>query len=108
LGQRWTPDLHQLGARYVLPSTVPRYGYSNRPTSSCTVLDPLSAQAADQGTFQDRVAKMFWVSLLAIFLNITYFLFYCAILILSYTQEHFHLAEGVSMETANIVFDKAT
>jgi hypothetical protein len=35
----------QLGARYVLSSTVPRYGYSRRPTSSCMVLDPLVAQA---------------------------------------------------------------
>jgi hypothetical protein len=32
------------GARYVLSSTVPRYGYSSRSTSSCTVLDPLGAQ----------------------------------------------------------------
>jgi hypothetical protein len=62
---------------------------------------------ADQGTFQDGVAKLFWVSLLAIFSDFTYFLLCCATLILSCTHEHFHLAEGVSLEVANIVFDKA-
>jgi hypothetical protein len=46
------------------------------------------------------------VSLQAIFSNFPYFFLCCAILILSYTQEHFYLAEGISMETANIVFDK--
>jgi hypothetical protein len=62
---------------------------------------------ADQGTFQDGVAKMFCVSLLAIFSNFTCFLLCCTVLILSCTQEHFHLAEGVSLKTDNIVFDKA-
>jgi hypothetical protein len=47
------------------------------------------------------------VSLLAIFSNFNYFLLCCTILILSWTQEHFHLAEGVSEEMANIVFNKA-
>jgi hypothetical protein len=61
---------------------------------------------ANQGSFQDGVAKMFWVSLLSIFSNFSYFLVCCTILILSYTQEHFHLAEGVSLESANIVFNK--
>jgi hypothetical protein len=28
-----------------MSSTVPRYGYSSRSMSSCTVLDPLDAQA---------------------------------------------------------------
>jgi hypothetical protein len=51
---------------------------------------------------------MFWVSLLTIFSNFTYFLLYYAILILSYMQDHFCLAEGVSMEMTNIVFDKMT
>jgi hypothetical protein len=51
---------------------------------------------------------MFWVSLLAIFLNFNCFLLCGVILILSYMQEHFRLVEGVSLETANIVFDKAT
>jgi hypothetical protein len=60
----------------------------------------------DQGTFQDGVAKMFWVSLLAIFSNFTCFLLCCAILILSCTHEHFHLAEGVSLEMTNIAFDR--
>jgi hypothetical protein len=63
---------------------------------------------AKQGTFQDVVAKMFWVSLLAIFSNFICLLLYCAILILSYTQDHFCLAKGVSMEMANIVFDMVT
>jgi hypothetical protein len=63
---------------------------------------------ADQGTFQEAVAKIFWVSLLAIFSNFTCFLFCCRILIISYTQEHFRLAEGISIEMANIVFDKRT
>jgi hypothetical protein len=49
---------------------------------------------------------MFWVSLLAIFSNFTCFLLCCAILILSCTHGHFCLAEGVSLETANIVFNK--
>jgi hypothetical protein len=62
---------------------------------------------ADQGTFQDRVAKLFWVSLLAIFSDFTCFLLCCATLILSCTQEHFRLAEGVTSKAANIVFDKA-
>jgi hypothetical protein len=37
----------------------------------------------DQGTFQDAVAKMLWVSLLAKFLNFNCFLLCCTILILS-------------------------
>jgi hypothetical protein len=49
---------------------------------------------------------MFWVTLLAIFSNFPCFLFCCEILILSYTQDHFCLVEDVSLETANIVFDK--
>jgi hypothetical protein len=61
----------------------------------------------DQGTFQDVVMKMFGVSLLATFLNFTCFLLYCAILILSCTQDHFYLVEGVSMKMANIVFNRA-
>jgi hypothetical protein len=61
---------------------------------------------ADQGTFQDVVVKMFWVSLLAIFSKFTGFLLCCAILIPSCMQDHFDLAESVSMEMANIVFNK--
>jgi uncharacterized membrane protein len=49
---------------------------------------------------------MFSVSLLAIFSNFTYFLLCCVILILSSTQDHFHLVEGISLETTNIVFNK--
>jgi hypothetical protein len=45
---------------------------------------------------------MFWVGLLAIFSNFTCFLLCCAILIISYTHDHFHLAEGVSMEMASL------
>jgi hypothetical protein len=37
-----------------------------------------------------------------------YFFLCCAILILYCTQEHFCLAEDISIDTANIVFDKAT
>jgi hypothetical protein len=48
------------------------------------------------------------VSLLATFSTFNCFLFCCAILILSCTQEHFHLAKGVGLEMANTVFDKAT
>jgi hypothetical protein len=33
-------------------------------------------------------------------------LLYYAILILSCMQEHFHLAECINLENANIVFDK--
>jgi hypothetical protein len=61
---------------------------------------------ADQGTFHDAVTKMFWVSLLATFLNFTCFLLCCTILILSCMQDHFRLAESISMDMANIVFDK--
>jgi hypothetical protein len=35
---------HQPGVRYIMSSTVPRYGYSSRPMNSCKVLDPLGAQ----------------------------------------------------------------
>jgi hypothetical protein len=45
LGRRWTLDLCQPVARYVLLSTVPRYGYNSRLTNSCMILDPLGAQA---------------------------------------------------------------
>jgi hypothetical protein len=61
---------------------------------------------ANHTTFYDVVAMMFWVSLLAIFLDFTCFLLCCAILILSCTYEHFCLAEGVSLDAANITFDK--
>jgi hypothetical protein len=62
---------------------------------------------SNQGTLKDRMAKMFWVSLLAIFSNFTCFLLCCTIFIISCTQDHFCLAEGVSLEMANIVSDKA-
>jgi hypothetical protein len=72
------------------------------------VLDPLGAQALRRlGQLSGRggEAKMLWVSLLAIFSYFTCFLLCCAILILSCTQEHFCLVEGVTLEAANIVFD---
>jgi hypothetical protein len=50
---------------------------------------------------------MFWVNLLAIFSYFTYFLLCCIILIFSCTQEYFCLAEGVSLDAANIISDKA-
>jgi hypothetical protein len=50
---------------------------------------------------------MFWVSLLTAFSNFTCFFICCTILILSCTHEHFRLAEAVSIEMANIIFDKA-
>jgi hypothetical protein len=50
---------------------------------------------------------MFWVSLQATFSNFTCILLCCAILLLSCTQEHFRLAEGISLESANNFFDKA-
>jgi hypothetical protein len=53
------------------------------------------------------VAKLFWVSLLAIFLDFTCFLLCLATLILPCMQEYFRLAEGISSEAANIIFDKA-
>jgi hypothetical protein len=43
-----TSDTGQPRARYVLSSTVRRYGYSRRSTNSCIVLDPLGAQAVHQ------------------------------------------------------------
>jgi hypothetical protein len=98
MGWGQTLYLCQPGFRYVPSSTVPRCGYSRRLMSSCTILD--------QGTFQDVVAKMFCLSLLAIFSKFNCFLLCCAILILSCTLEHFRLAEGISEEMANIVFNK--
>jgi hypothetical protein len=75
--------------------------------SSCTVLDPLGAQAVCRlGHHLGCSGKMFWVSLLATFSNFNCFLLCFTILILSYTHEHFRLAEGVSAEIANIVFGK--
>jgi hypothetical protein len=50
---------------------------------------------------------MFWVSLLATFSIFYCFLLCCTILILSCIHEHFRLVEGVSLEMASIVFDKA-
>jgi hypothetical protein len=41
------------------------------------------------------------------FSDFTCFLPCCRILILSCTQEHFRLTEGITLEAANIVFDKA-
>jgi hypothetical protein len=77
--------------------------------NSCTVLDPLGAQAVRRPEqVSERVAKMFCVSLLAIFFNLTCFLICCIILILSYTHDHFHLVEDVSLEMVNIVIDKVT
>jgi hypothetical protein len=43
-GRRWTPNLRQLGARYILLSTAPRYDYSRQLTSNFMVVDPLSPQ----------------------------------------------------------------
>jgi hypothetical protein len=37
--------MHQPSARYILSSTLNRYGYNSWPTDSYTVLDPLAAQA---------------------------------------------------------------
>jgi hypothetical protein len=108
LGRCWTPYLHQQGVGYVLSSTVTRYVYSRRSLSSCMVLDPLGTEAVHwPGHLLGAVAKMFWVSLLTTFSNFTYLFLCCTILILSCTHEHFHLAEAVSIEMANIVFDKA-
>jgi hypothetical protein len=61
-------------------------------------------QYVNQG--RDVVAKMFWVSLVEVS-NFNCFLLCWAILILSSTHEHFHLAEGISKEMAHIVFNKA-
>jgi hypothetical protein len=63
-------------------------------------------QYVNQGSFQDVVAKMFWVSLVEVS-NFNCFLLCWAILILSSTHEHFRLAEGISKDMANIVFNKA-
>jgi hypothetical protein len=51
---------------------------------------------------------MFCVSLLDTFLKFICFLLCCTILILSYTQERFRLAEGISEEMAHIVFNKVS
>jgi hypothetical protein len=67
------------------------------------VLKPYPTRAS----FRTGGVKMFWVSLLAIFLNLTSFLLCCTNLILSFTKEHFRLVECISLEMANIAFDKA-
>jgi hypothetical protein len=108
LGLHWTPYLRQPGVGYVLSSTVPRYGYSRQPTSSCTVLDSLSAQAVHQpGHLLGRAGEDVLSESTSYILKF-YFFLCCAILILYCTQEHFRLAEDISIEMANIVFDKAT
>jgi hypothetical protein len=107
LGWWRIPDLRQTGARYVLSSTIPRYSYSSQLTDSCTILDPLGAQALRRpGQLLGRGDEDVPVSLLAIFSNFTCFLLCCVILILFYPQEHFCLAEDISLEVANIVFTK--
>jgi hypothetical protein len=74
--------------------------------NSCTVLDPLGAQAIRRpGLLSGRGGEDIpGESTSYIF---TCILLYCAILILSFTQEYFCLVEGISLETANIIFDKA-
>jgi hypothetical protein len=108
LGQCRTTYLHQPGARYILSSTIPRYGYSRRPMSSCTVLDPLGAQAVRRpGHLLGRGGEDVLGESTRYIFKFICFLYCSAILILSYTQDHFCLVEGVSKEMANIVFSKA-
>jgi hypothetical protein len=108
LGRRRTSDLRQTRARYVMSSTVSRYGYSSRLMNSCTVLDPLGAQAVRRlGHLSGRGGEdVLGESTSYIFI---FYLFHA--LLYNFNSllhaENFHLAEGVSLETANIVFDKA-
>jgi hypothetical protein len=77
--------------------------------SNCTVQDPLEAQAirrprhlsghGGEDVLGESTSYIFKFYL---------FLLYYAILILSYMQDHFRLAEGFSIEIPNIIFDKAT
>jgi hypothetical protein len=101
--------MRQPGVRYVLSSTVPSYSYSSRLTDSCTVLDPLGAQAiCKPGHLSGRGGEDVLGESTSYIFQFYLFPDLFTILILSCTQEHFCLAEGVSLETANIVFDKAS
>jgi hypothetical protein len=74
---------------------------------SCTVLDPLGAQALRRpGQLSGRGGNDVLGESTSYILKFICFLLCCTILILSYTNEHFHLVEGVSLEAANNVFDK--
>jgi hypothetical protein len=77
--------------------------------NSYTVLDPLGAQAICRPRhLSRRGGEDVLMSLLATISKFNCFLLCCAILILSCTQKHFCLTEGVSEEMANIIFNKAT
>jgi hypothetical protein len=102
------PDLRQPSARYVLFSTVPRYGYSSRLMNSCTVLDPLGAQAirrpghllgwGGEDVLGVSTSYIFKFYLFLTLLHNFNSLFHVGI---------FHLVKDISLETSNIVFDKA-
>jgi hypothetical protein len=73
------------------------------------VLDPLGAQVIHRpGHLSGRYGEDVSGESSSYILNFNCFLFCCVILILSFTQEHFCLAEGVSKDMTDIVFNKAT
>jgi hypothetical protein len=75
---------------------------------SCTVLDPLGAQAIRRpGHLLGRSGEDVLGESTRYIFKSYLFIALLAILIVYCTLEYFRLAEGVSFETANIVFDKA-
>jgi hypothetical protein len=100
--------MRQPGARYILSSTVPRYVYSSRSTDSCPALDPLGAQALHRpGQLSGRGGEDVLGQSTSYIFRFYLFLLCCTILILSCMQEHFRLAEGISLNAANTVLNKA-
>jgi hypothetical protein len=68
LKQPGTPHVCQHGAGNVLSVVVHRHGSCGWPIRSCTLMDPLSAQAIHRlGSFQDCVVMMFFVTLVDTF-----------------------------------------
>jgi hypothetical protein len=103
LGWGKTPYMRQLEIGYILSSIVPRCGYNSRPTSSCTVMDPLGAQLIRRpGHLSECSGKDVLDESSSYILNFKCFLLYRANLILSCMQEYFCLVKGVSEEMDNI------
>jgi hypothetical protein len=77
--------------------------------SSCMVLDPLGAQAVRRpGHLLGRGGDdVFVKSTIYIFKFYLFLTLLCNFNSLLHAQDHFHLAEGISMKMANIIFDKA-
>jgi hypothetical protein len=77
--------MRQPGVRYVISSTILRYSYSSQPMDSCTVLDPLGAEALRQPGHLSRCSGEDVLGQSSSYIFRFYlFLLCCVILILSY------------------------